>query len=63
VGATPRLEELQFGVFAGYSTWEVNGVLLEQFPTMGVIEDLDLGLDNLLSLEQVSIIVDCSGYI
>ncbi|AQK38908.1 hypothetical protein ZEAMMB73_Zm00001d023304 [Zea mays] len=51
MGAMPRLEELVFGV----------GVLLEQCPTMDVIEDLDLGLDNLLSLEQVTVVVDCSG--
>ncbi|AQK38906.1 hypothetical protein ZEAMMB73_Zm00001d023304, partial [Zea mays] len=51
MGAMPRLEELVFGVC----------VLLEQCPTMDVIEDLDLGLDNLLSLEQVTVVVDCSG--
>ncbi|AQK38891.1 hypothetical protein ZEAMMB73_Zm00001d023303 [Zea mays] len=51
MGAMPRLEELQFEV----------GVLLEQFPTKDVIEDLDLGLDNLLSLEQVIVKVNCLG--
>jgi hypothetical protein len=34
---------------------------LEQFPTKDVIEDVDLGLDNLLSLEQVTVRVDCLG--
>ena len=61
MGAMPRLEELQFKVFAGYCSWVVNGVPLEQFPTKDEIEDLDLGLDNLLSLEKVTVIVDCSG--
>jgi hypothetical protein len=61
MGAMPRLEELQFGVYAGYWSWEVNGVPFEQFPIKEVIEDLDLGLDNLLSLEKVIIEVDCSG--
>ncbi|CAD6268606.1 unnamed protein product [Miscanthus lutarioriparius] len=57
----PRLEELQFGVFAGYWSWQVNGVPFEQFPTKDEIEDLDLGLDNLLSLEKVTVTVDCLG--
>jgi hypothetical protein len=61
MGAMPRLEELVFGVYAGYWSWEDNGVPLEQFPTKDAIEDLDLGLDNLFSLEQVNILVDCSG--
>ncbi|CAL4891880.1 unnamed protein product [Urochloa decumbens] len=62
MGAMPRVEHLQFGVYAGYWSWaEYNGVPLEQFPTKDVIEDLDLGLDNLLSLEQVAVEVDCSG--
>ncbi|CAL4898903.1 unnamed protein product [Urochloa decumbens] len=61
MGAMPRLEQLQFSVYAGYWSWEVNGVPLEQFPTKDVIEDFDLGLDNLLSLEQVAVQVDCSG--
>jgi hypothetical protein len=39
----------------------VCSVLLEQFPTKDAIEDLDLGLDNLLSLEQVTVRVDCTG--
>ena len=57
----PRLEELQFGVFAGYWSWQFNGVPFEQFPTKDIIEDLDLGLHNLLSLEKVTVTVDCSG--
>ena len=62
MGAMPRLEELQFTVYAGYWSWvEDDGVPLEQFPTKEGIEDLDLGLDNLLSLEQVTVTVDCSG--
>ncbi|CAD6268607.1 unnamed protein product [Miscanthus lutarioriparius] len=61
MGAMPRLEELQFGVYAGYCSWAVNDVPLEQFPTKDEIEDLDLGLDNLLSLEKVTVRVDCSG--
>ncbi|CAN6347913.1 unnamed protein product [Urochloa humidicola] len=61
MGAMPRLEQLQFIVYAGYWSWKRNGVLLEQFPTKDVIEDLSLGLDNLLSLEQVAVKVDCSG--
>jgi hypothetical protein len=60
MGTMPRLEELQFKVYAGYWSWG-NDVLLEQFPTKEVIEDLDLGLDNLLSLEKVIVQVDCSG--
>lgn len=61
VGAMPRLEELHFGVFAGHARFEVNNMPLEQYPTKDVIEALDLGLDNLLSLEQVSVLVDCLG--
>jgi len=61
MGATPRLEELQFTVYAGYWSWVYDGVLLEQLPTKEGIEDLDLGLDNLLSLEQVAVRVNCSG--
>ncbi|CAD6268686.1 unnamed protein product [Miscanthus lutarioriparius] len=57
----PRLEELWFSVYAGYWSWVVNDVLLEQFPTKDEIEDLDLGLDNLLSLEKVTVTVFCSG--
>jgi Leucine-rich repeat (LRR) protein len=61
MGAMPRLEELQFGVYAGYWSWEENGVSFEQFPTKDVVKVLDLGLDNLLLLEQVSVLVDGSG--
>ncbi|CAD6268653.1 unnamed protein product [Miscanthus lutarioriparius] len=61
MGAMPRLEELRFRVNAGYSSGFVNDVPLEQFPTKDEIEDLDLGLDNLLSLEKVTVTVDCSG--
>ncbi|CAD6269031.1 unnamed protein product [Miscanthus lutarioriparius] len=61
MGAMPRLEELWFRVYAGYWSWVVNDVLLEQFPTKDEIEDLDLGRDNLLSLEKVTVRVDCSG--
>ncbi|CAD6268691.1 unnamed protein product [Miscanthus lutarioriparius] len=61
MGAMPRLEELWFSVYAGYWSWVVNDVLLEQFPTKDEIEDLDLGLDNLLSLEKVTVTVFCSG--
>ena len=61
MGAMPRLEELQFKVFAGYCSWVVNGVPLEQFPPKDEIEDLDLGLHNLLSLEKVTVTVDCLG--
>ncbi|CAD6268683.1 unnamed protein product [Miscanthus lutarioriparius] len=61
MGAMPRLEELQFEVFAGYWSWQVNGVPFEQFSTKDIIEDLDLGLHNLLSLEKVTVTVDCSG--
>nr|UFM55686.1 DR3 [Zea mays] len=60
-GAMPRLEELQFGVFAGYWSWEQYGVPFEQFPTKDVFEDLDLDLDNVLLLQQVRVKVDCSG--
>jgi hypothetical protein len=60
MGAMPRLVGLEFGVFAGYCSWEKNGVPLEQLPTKDGIEDLDLGLDNLLSLEQVIVRVNCS---
>jgi hypothetical protein len=60
-GAMPRLEVLQFGVFAGYSSREQYGVPFEQFPTKDVIEDLDLDLDNVLLLQQVKVKVDCSG--
>jgi hypothetical protein len=60
-GAMPRLEKLQFSVYAGYWSWEKNGVPLEQFPTKDGIEDLDLGLDNVLSLEKVILQIDCSG--
>jgi len=42
-------------------SWVVNDVPLEQFPTNDEIEDLDLGLDNLLSLEKVTVTVDCMG--
>ncbi|CAN6361163.1 unnamed protein product [Urochloa humidicola] len=64
MGAMPRLEHLEFQVYAGYCSWEVNDMPLEQFPTKDVIEDLDfLGLDNLLSLEQVTVTVDCWGAI
>ncbi|WVZ54506.1 hypothetical protein U9M48_005292 [Paspalum notatum var. saurae] len=60
VGAMPRLEELQFRVFPGHQSFQaVGGVPLEQFPTKDVIGDLDFGVDNLLSLEQVSVVVDC----
>jgi len=61
MGAMPRLEELWFRVYAGYWSGVVNDVPLEQFPTKDEIEDLDLGLDNLLSLEKVTVTVDCSG--
>jgi len=61
MGAMPRLEELWFRVYAGYWSWVVNDVPLEQFPTKDEIEDLDLGLDNLLSLEKVTVRVDCIG--
>ncbi|WVZ54507.1 hypothetical protein U9M48_005293 [Paspalum notatum var. saurae] len=61
VGAMPRLEELQFRVFPGHQSFEVDGVALEQFPTKDVIGDLDFGLDNLLSLEHVTVVVDCLG--
>ena len=61
MGAMPRLEELRFGVLAGYWSWHVDGVPLEQFPTKHVIEDLELGLDNLLSLEKVTVRVNCTG--
>ena len=61
MGAMPRLEELKFPVHAGYWSWVDDGVLLEQLPTKEGIEDLDLGLDNLLSLEQVAVTVKCSG--
>jgi hypothetical protein len=60
-GAMPRLEVLHFGVFAGYWSWEENGMPFEQFPTKDVIEDLDLNLDNVLLLQQVMVEVDCSG--
>ena len=61
MGAMSRLEELRFSVYAGYWSWAVNDVPLEQFPTKDEIEDLDLGLHNLLSLEKVTVTVDCSG--
>jgi hypothetical protein len=60
-GAMPRLEELQFRVFAGYWSWEHNGVPFEQFPTKDVIEDLHLDLDNVLLLQQVRVEVNCLG--
>ena len=61
MGAMSRLEELRFRVYAGHWSWVVNDVPLEQFPTKDEIEDLDLGLDNLLSLEKVTVTVDCWG--
>jgi hypothetical protein len=61
MGAMPRLEELHFRVCAGYFCFESYGVLFEHFPTKDVTEDLDLGLDNLLSLEQVNVQIDCRG--
>jgi hypothetical protein len=60
-GAMPRLEVLQFGVYAGYWSWVCNGMPFEQFPTKDVIEDLDLDLDNVLLLQQVIVKVNCSG--
>lgn len=60
-GAMPRLEVLRFGVYAGYWSWEENGVPFEQFPTKDVIEDLDLDLDNVLLLQQVIVKVNCLG--
>jgi hypothetical protein len=60
-GAMPRLEVLQFEVFAGYWSWEQHGVPFEQFPTKDVIEDLHLDLDNVLLLQQVIVKVNCSG--
>jgi hypothetical protein len=60
-GAMPRLEVLRFGVYAGYWSWEENGVPFEQFPTKDVIEDLHLDLDNVLLLQQVIVKVNCLG--
>ncbi|CAL4898904.1 unnamed protein product [Urochloa decumbens] len=61
MGAMPRLEHLYFGVYAGYCSWVAeDGVPLEQFPTKDAIEDLDLGMDNLLSLEKVDVSVYCT---
>ncbi|KAJ1274203.1 hypothetical protein BS78_05G044900 [Paspalum vaginatum] len=59
--AMPRLEELQFIVFAGHGSFHADGEPYEQFPTKDVIGDLDFGLVNLLSLEQVTVQVDCWG--
>lgn len=61
VGAMPRLEQLQFGVNAGHGTWEVHGVPFEQIRTKDAIADLELGLDNLLSLEIVAPNINCLG--
>nr|CAB3455861.1 unnamed protein product [Digitaria exilis] len=61
VGAMPRLEQLEFGVNAGHGSFEANGVPFKQIPTKDAIVDLDLGLDNLLSLEIVTANVNCLG--
>ncbi|TVU23743.1 hypothetical protein EJB05_26123, partial [Eragrostis curvula] len=59
-GAMPRLEDLQFTVSAWLGSVEVNGVPFKQLSTKDVvIGDLDFSLDNLLSLEQVIIKIDC----
>ncbi|TVU23751.1 hypothetical protein EJB05_26131, partial [Eragrostis curvula] len=58
-GAMPRIEELQFQVYPKLETYLVNGVPVKQLPTKDVIGDLDFGLDNLLSLEQVTISIFC----
>ncbi|TVU23773.1 hypothetical protein EJB05_26155 [Eragrostis curvula] len=58
-GAAQRLEELKFVVYPKLDSSLVNGVPVKQLPTKDVIGDLDFGLDNLLSLEQVTISILC----
>ncbi|WVZ91095.1 hypothetical protein U9M48_037309 [Paspalum notatum var. saurae] len=63
MGAMPNLEELHFQVSAEYLAYVVSddGSLVEQlFPKKdATIGDLDFGLGNLRSLEQVTIKVSC----
>ncbi|TVU23774.1 hypothetical protein EJB05_26156, partial [Eragrostis curvula] len=58
-GAMPSLEELQFTVYIGLGCFEVNGMPFKQLPTKDVIGDHEFSLDNLLSLEQVTVKIDC----
>ncbi|TVU23749.1 hypothetical protein EJB05_26129 [Eragrostis curvula] len=58
-GAAQRLEELHFTVYPELVSAWLNGVPFKQLPTKDVIGDLDFGLDNLLSLEQVTISILC----
>ncbi|TVU23772.1 hypothetical protein EJB05_26153, partial [Eragrostis curvula] len=60
-GAMPRLEVLLFTVYAGLGCFEVNGVPFKQLPTKDIIGDLDFSLDNLLSLDQVTIVINCTN--
>ncbi|WVZ88127.1 hypothetical protein U9M48_034678 [Paspalum notatum var. saurae] len=60
-GATPSLEVLHFYVtVAGYCC-TFDGMEQEISPIKDAIGDLDFGLGNLLSLERVTIWVDCEG--
>ncbi|KAJ1274205.1 hypothetical protein BS78_05G045000 [Paspalum vaginatum] len=61
IGPMPRLEELRFRAFPGHRSFLLDGVPYEQLPTKDVIGDLNFGLHNLLSLEQVTMVVDCWG--
>ncbi|TVU23771.1 hypothetical protein EJB05_26152 [Eragrostis curvula] len=58
-GAAQRLEELHFTVYPKLDSFLKNGLPVKQLPTKDVIGDLDFGLDNLLSLEQVTISIFC----
>ncbi|TVU23744.1 hypothetical protein EJB05_26124, partial [Eragrostis curvula] len=58
-GAAQRLEELKFVVYPKLEGLLINGLPVKQLPTKDVIGDLDFGLDNLLSLEQVTISIFC----
>ncbi|TVU23750.1 hypothetical protein EJB05_26130 [Eragrostis curvula] len=59
MGAMSRIEELTFRVYPQLVSALRNYLPYKQLPTKDVIGDLDFGLDNLLSLEQVTISILC----
>ncbi|CAN6270888.1 unnamed protein product [Urochloa humidicola] len=64
-GAMPRLESLLLAVAMEYGNVIVPSrkIILEQLPTRYAIPDLDFGLGNLVSLNEVTVNIECIGSI
>ncbi|KAL6840944.1 hypothetical protein ACP4OV_029204 [Aristida adscensionis] len=60
-GAMPSIGALDFDVIVACRSFTSDGVEYNWLPTKDAISDLDLGLENLLSLEKVTIYVYCEN--